>query len=35
MGRLLGVVVVIGAVAAFREWRIRSLEAQLDPDRSG
>jgi hypothetical protein len=35
MARLLGVVVVIGAIAAYREWRIRTLEAGLDPDRVG
>ena len=26
---------LIGGVAAFREWRIRALEAELHPDRAG
>jgi hypothetical protein len=32
--RLLLLVLVIAGIAAFREWRIRALEAELHPDQS-
>jgi len=31
--RLLVLALLIGGLAAYREWRIRILEAELDPDR--
>jgi hypothetical protein len=33
MGWLLGLVGLAAVIGAVREWRIRSLEAQHDPDR--
>jgi hypothetical protein len=33
--RLVLLALLIGGIVAFREWRIRQLEAVLDPDRAG
>lgn len=33
MRRLLVLVLVIAGIAAYREWRIRALEAEHGPDR--
>jgi hypothetical protein len=33
--RLLLLILVVGGIAAYREWRIRALEAELHPDQPG